>query len=85
MPATKQQNIDYDWYRKNLKKIYKIYGDKFVVISKSKVLESFDTFEDGADFVEKNNLIGKAIVQKSGKDKTAYTININLPIDYHIY
>ena len=72
MPATKQQNIDYEWYQKNLKKIYKTFGNKYVVIYKSQVLNSFD--------IENNNLIGKAIVQKSGKNKNAYTINMNLPI-----
>lgn len=80
MPATKQQNVDYEWYQKNLKKIYKTFGNKYVVIYKSQVLNSFDTFEEGADYIENNNLIGKAIVQKSGKDKNAYTINMNLPI-----
>lgn len=80
MTATKQQDIDFELYQKNLRKIYKEYGNKYVVISKSKVLESFDTFEEGADYIENNNLIGKAIVQKAGKDKSAYTIITNLPI-----
>ena len=74
MPATKQQNVDYEWYQKNLKKIYKTFGNKYIVIYKSQVLNSFDTFEEGADYIESNNFIGKAIVQKSGKDKNAYTI-----------
>ena len=34
MPATKQQNVDYEWYQKNLKKIYKTFGNKYIVIYK---------------------------------------------------
>lgn len=80
MIITKKQNDDYTWYTKNLAKIYKKYGDKYVVIRNKEVLASFDTFDAGADYIDANNLAGKAIVQKSGKDKTAYTINMNLPI-----
>lgn len=80
MPATKQQNVDYEWYQKILKRIYETFGNKYIVIYKSQVLNSFDTFEEGADYIESNNLIGKAIVQKSGKDKSAYTIITNLTI-----
>ena len=55
---------DYNWHTKNLAKIYKKYGDKYVVIRNKEVLAFFDTFDAGADYVDANNLAGKAIVIK---------------------
>lgn len=79
MEQSLQQKESFEWYVANFSDLYNKYGNQYIVILDSKVLTNVDTFIDGVNYINNNNLQGKAIVQKCGKDKSAYVINFTEP------
>ena len=79
MERTMQQTQDFKWYIENLKDLYDIYGDAYLVIMDKTVLGKYKTFIEGVNEIKARNLEGRAIVQKCGHDKSAYTIYVNSP------
>lgn len=81
MEQSLEQKKSFKWYVDNFSDLYNKYGDKYIVISDSKVLTDVETFIDGVNYINKNKLQGNAIVQKCGKDRSAYIINFTEPYE----
>ena len=65
---------NFEYYKKNLPKLYKKYPNKHVVLKDEKVMFVGDTFEDALGLAMENNLeLGTFIIQLCGADSSCYT------------
>lgn len=67
------QNNDFEWFKKNIKDLFSEYGARFVAIKNEKVIGVFDTYAEGVTETAKREPLGSFIVQRCGKDESAYT------------
>lgn len=67
------QEADYKWFLENYNELYKEFGDVFLVIKEKKVIGTYNSYADGVLSTMKNEPIGTFIVQRCGKDESAYT------------
>ena len=67
------QNTDFEWYKENLKDLYKLYGEQIVVIKDRKVESTHSSFVDAFEAGCRNFKVGTFIIQKLGPDEAAYT------------
>jgi hypothetical protein len=67
-------NTNFDFFKKNLSKLYKKYPDRYVVLKDGEVKFDGATFEDALNLARKNNLeLGTFTIQLCGKDSSCYT------------
>lgn len=59
---------DYKWFKDNQKELYKIYPDKFLVISGCKPLGAFDTFDAAMEEALKQMKAGEFLIQQCVED-----------------
>ena len=67
------KNLDYKWFVENLDNLYKEYGDVYLAIKEKKVIGVFSSYAEGVKEMSKKEELGTFIIQKCGKDKSAYT------------
>ena len=72
--TNKNRNDDFNWYVKNLQKLYNKYGKAYLFISNKKVLGAFNTITEGLNKLKDVLEDGKYIIQESGPDESAYTV-----------
>jgi hypothetical protein len=58
------QRTDFQWFKKNLSKLYEIYPDKYVIIRDKQVKGDFDTENKALEEARKTFGLGNYIVQK---------------------
>lgn len=68
------QSEDFEWFVNNLKKLYKQYPDKNLVIQDKRVVCVGESFEDALNKAVSNGLeLGTYIIQECGEDEGCYT------------
>lgn len=70
-------NNDYKWFVSNNKKLFKKYGAKYLAIKNKKVIGVYDSVGEGVEITQQTEKLGTFIVQKCGKDESAYTFYIS--------
>ena len=70
------QSEDFSWYVDNLKELYSKYGDCYIAIKNKTVLGAYRTPREALKETEKTEDEGSFIVQKCGRDESAYTVSI---------
>lgn len=72
----KDQDLDYQWFKKNKNSLFAKYPQKQLVISGEQVLGAFDTFEDALEFALSKMKAGEFIIQEcTDTDINAYYYN----------
>lgn len=66
-------NEDFQWFLTNFKELFEKYGDSFVAIKEKKVIGVYKTYAEGVRGTQKKEKLGTFIVQKCGRDESAYT------------
>lgn len=66
-------NSDYEWFKSNIKALYKEYGDNYISIKNCSVLGVYSTYAEAVEKTSQTEEVGTFIVQKCGKDSSAYT------------
>lgn len=72
----KNRQRDFDYYVKNLSRLYKQYGRCYLVIRNKTILGSYRTIESALKATQKEYPLGSFIVQKCGPDESAYSVRI---------
>jgi hypothetical protein len=64
-----KQKQDYKYFWRNMEKLYKEYGHRFLVIKNKGVLGAYDTFREALDNASKTEKIGTFLVQECFEKK----------------
>ena len=67
------QEADYNWFLENYDELYKQYGDTYLAIKGKAVLGSYRSYAEGVLSTVREEPIGSFIVQRCGRDESAYT------------
>lgn len=67
------QSNDFEWFKNNLNTLFSKYGSRFVAIKNGRVIGVFDSYAEGVTETAKKEPLGSFIVQRCGKDESAYT------------
>lgn len=67
------QERDFRWYIDNFDMLFDVYGNSYIAIKNEKVLGSYSSYAEGVRETSKTEELGSFIVQKCGKDESAYT------------
>lgn len=67
---------DFEYYVKNLQRLYNKYGSCYLVIRNKVILGAYKTIESALKATRKKYPMGAFIVQKCGPDESAYTERI---------
>ena len=70
------QDNDFELYIKNFDQLYELYGDKYIAIKNQRIIGIYDSCAEGVRETSKKEEIGTFIIQKCGKDSSAYTNHI---------
>lgn len=70
------QKSDYKWYKGELVDLYARYGGCFAVIRNKRVVATFPTFDEAADYALKEFSPGEFIAQEIGPDPSVHTMKI---------
>lgn len=74
-----KQRADFEWFVKNMPKLYKKYGDCYLAIKNKKVIGVYSSYNQGVKETAKSELLGTFIIQQCGKDSSVYTVEIFSP------
>lgn len=72
-------DIDFEWYLAEFNNLYDTYGDSYVAIKNKKVIGVYNSFAEGVRETEKTEGLGAFIIQKCGRDESAYTTYVLSP------
>lgn len=64
---------DYNWFLEKYNELYATYGECYLAIKNKKVLGAYKTYNEGVKQTAKKEKTGTFIIQKCGKDESAYT------------
>lgn len=67
------QSHDYTWFINHLPSLYEKYGDVYLAIKDEAVIGIFKSYADGVNETKKSEPLGTFIVQRCGRDESAYT------------
>ena len=59
---------DYKWFKENQEELFKIYPNKFLIISGGKSLGAFDTFDEAMEEALKKMKAGEFLIQQCTED-----------------
>ena len=67
------QSSDFNWYKEHLEELFNEYGELYIAIKDKKVLGVYRSLREGVSETAKVEELGTFIVQKCGRDESAYT------------
>lgn len=67
------QESDYKWFLENYNELFKRFGEVYVAIKNKTILGTYNSYAEGVLSTMKQEPLGTFIVQKCGKDESAYT------------
>lgn len=59
---------DYKWFKENQKELFKIYPNKFLIVSGCQILGAFGTFDDAMEEALKKMKAGEFLIQQCIED-----------------
>ena len=71
--ANIMQDADFKWFIEHMPKLYEEYGECYLAIKNKQVLGKYKTFSDGVKATSIAEPVGTFIIQRCGKDESAYT------------
>lgn len=66
-------NEDYKWFLEKCYELFDQYGESYVAIKNKTVIGVYQSYADGVKETEKTEVVGTFIIQKCGRDESAYT------------
>ncbi len=67
------QESDFKWFLENYNELFKQFGEVYLAIKNKTVLGSYNSYAEGVLSTMKEEPLGSFIVQKCGRDESAYT------------
>ena len=62
--GVKMQDLDFDYFVRNLDDLYQTYGHKFLAIKNFSVLGVYDSFDEALDTTMKTEQLGTFLIQE---------------------
>jgi len=74
--TNEQRMADFEWYKENLAKLYRRYGDRYVAIKNKTIIGVYDKSSEASEKTNAYQKPGTYIIQKLGPDESAYTATL---------
>lgn len=71
------QEADFNWFVDHFAELFDRFGTAYIAIKNQTVLGAYPTYAEGVRSTLKTEPAGTFIVQKCGKDESAYTAYIS--------